>query len=571
MMSSMPSEKAVGLVGRLRVAFGLREDGTEKEDDGGASLRYVIYLRKSTNDEKDKDDGKKKKQERSISDQLIECKALAERLGLRVVTTIHEEKSAKVSDQREKFLAMLQDLRTGKYEGVITWAPDRLARNMKEGGEIIDMLDHGVIHDIKFANNFVFTNDSSGKMLLGITFIMAKQFSDSHSAAVSRGIKLKTLDGKWAGSGKKHGYYKDKLHHLRPDGENHKLVSEAFKMRINGKSLKEIVEFLSDRGFPVKTTHTKRRTVSISVKFVSDLLRDPIYAGAMIFGDHVVNLFEKYDFIPAVSPEDFEEINKLEGVKKGYYKLTDIIKPSGSIKADLMRDMVICGDCNRPMSTGMTPKRNKQNVVIRHYFYFRCDTPGCMHKGKSIRAKVVMSAIYGFLDAHPLKTPEGYKHYVAEMERILAEKQKEAERELRSIRAQRHGMDQRLADLKNLLGKEDDVVLAREHKKDIKIQLQKIQSLEARTQKLGEQKAEAKDVILSSAEFIELFQNIANLIQNIDSMADLDFIVRKFFSNLTIKDGKVAEITQNSPFRELCLDADSAMVTLPGIEPGFAP
>ena len=41
---SIPSEQAVGLVGRLRLAFGLREDGSEKEDDSEASLRYVIYL-----------------------------------------------------------------------------------------------------------------------------------------------------------------------------------------------------------------------------------------------------------------------------------------------------------------------------------------------------------------------------------------------------------------------------------------------------------------------------------------------------------------------------------------------
>ena len=501
---------------------------------------------------------------------MISCKVLADNLGLRVVATIHEEKSAKVSDQREKFLAMLQDLRARKYDGIITWAPDRLARNMKEGGEIIDMLDHGIIHDIKFANNFVFTNDSSGKMLLGITFIMAKQFSDSHSAAVSRGMKLKTLDGKWAGSHKKHGYYKDKLHHLRPDGENHRLVSDAFKMRIDGKSLQEIADYLKEKGFPVKTAHTKRQAIAMDEKFVSNLLRDPIYAGAMIFGDQIVNLFEKYDFIPAVSPEGFERITKRNGVKRDY-KLTDVIKPPGSVKADLMRDMVICGNCNRPMSTGMTPKRNKKHEIIRYYYYFRCDTPGCVRKGKSIRAKVVMSAIYEFLDSHPLKTPEGYKHYVAEMERVLSEKQKDVERELRSTKAQRHGMDQRLADLKNLLGKEDDAILAREHKKDIKIQLGKIKSLDARAQKLGKQKTETKDAILSSSEFIELFQNIANLIRNIESMADLNFIVRKLFSNLTIKDGKVAEITQNSPFRELYLDTDSVLVTLPGIEPGFAP
>ncbi len=44
----------------------------------------------------------------------------------------------------------------------------------KEGGEIIDMLDHGGIPDIKFTNNFVYNNVPSGKMHLGIAIIIAK-------------------------------------------------------------------------------------------------------------------------------------------------------------------------------------------------------------------------------------------------------------------------------------------------------------------------------------------------------------------------------------------------------------
>ena len=64
---------------------------------------------------------------------------------------------------------------------------------------------------------------------------------------------------------------------------------------------------------------------------------------------------------------------------------------------------------------------------------------------------------------------------------------------------------------------------------------------------------------------------IANLIQNIDAITDLDFIMRKIFMNFTVTDQKVTKITQNSPFRELCVDADSAMVTPSGFEPEFAP
>ena len=84
-------------------------------------------------------------------------------------------------------------------------------------------------------------------------------------------------------------------------------------------------------------------------------------------------------------------------------------------------------------------------------------------------------------------------------------------------------------------------------------------------------KVNASDAVLVFEDFHELFQNLASYIQKVDSMKDLDYLMRKIFMNVTVKDGKVTNTTQNSPFRELCLDAESAMVTLPGFEPGFAP
>ncbi|MFH1253613.1 MAG: recombinase family protein, partial [Candidatus Uhrbacteria bacterium] len=256
-------EKAAELVARVQASFMI--DKKDEEDE--KNWRYVIYARKST-DDKSESKKKKKKQEQSIGDQIAECKKLADRLELRCSEIKHEEKSAKNSDNRPIFRAMLDDLRKGKYDGIITWAPDRLARNMKEGGEIIDMLDRGEIKDIKFANNLVFENDSAGKMLLGITFVMAKQYSDQHPQNVIRANNSKTGEGKWAGSHGKHGYWKDKNHRFLPDGENHGLISEAFRLRLEGRQLKDIAAFLIERGFPVATKHTKLRWTPSSRQYV---------------------------------------------------------------------------------------------------------------------------------------------------------------------------------------------------------------------------------------------------------------------------------------------------------------
>jgi DNA invertase Pin-like site-specific DNA recombinase len=106
-------------------------------------LKYVLYARKSTEDES--------RQIRSTGDQIAECRQLASRIGITVAEPpVIEEKSAKSPNNRPLFRQMLKDIRAGKYDGILAWNPDRLARNMLEGGEIIDMIDEGIIKDLKF-------------------------------------------------------------------------------------------------------------------------------------------------------------------------------------------------------------------------------------------------------------------------------------------------------------------------------------------------------------------------------------------------------------------------------------
>lgn len=144
-------------------------------------LKYVLYVRKSTDDPQ--------RQIRSLDDQIAECLELAARLGLTVINKNHplkETKSAKKPNQRPIFNQMLRDLRAGKYDGILSWNPDRLARNMKEDREIIDMIDEEEIKDLKFVTHH-FTKDANGKMLLGMAFVLSKQYSDDLSQKVTRG------------------------------------------------------------------------------------------------------------------------------------------------------------------------------------------------------------------------------------------------------------------------------------------------------------------------------------------------------------------------------------------------
>lgn len=153
-------------------------------------LKFAMYCRKSTTSDE--------RQERSISDQKLDCLDAAKRLGIPQthITVIEEQESAKEPDIRPKFKLMIEDIKRGKYEAVLTWHPDRLARNMADAGKIIDLLDKKIIKNLSFAT-FSFEDTPMGKMLLGISFVLSKQYSDHLSEVVQRGQRRALEEGKY--------------------------------------------------------------------------------------------------------------------------------------------------------------------------------------------------------------------------------------------------------------------------------------------------------------------------------------------------------------------------------------
>ncbi len=550
------------LVARLKNTIGVEKQAEQDLEN----MRYVAYVRKST------DDGVH--QLRSIGDQIKECRDLAIRIGVGRVPIVPEEQSAKISDKRPKFRQMLNDIVDGKYDGIIAWAPDRLARNMKEGGEIIDLLDRGVIKDIKFANNYMFSNDPSGKMLLGIAFVMAKQYSDQHGQNVKRGFDHLTEDGKCGGAAK-HGYYKDQHKFLQPDGENWTLIKRAFEMRLDKKSLKEISEFLEEAGYPLQTKHSKRTSINVNVKFVSDMFRDPFYAGAMVRGDKIIELSKKYKFTPIITSEQFDEMTTLDKISKTF-RLTEAIKERGSVRADLMRKMIICAHCKRFMSASINEKHTTLKSGERreiNYLRYRCDTGGCKRKGKTVRAKIICDAAFEFLKTHPMNINEGYEAYAREMERQAVLQGTDVATRLQSLKQRRVVIINRKS-----IARQDmeeyapDPLMRKEFASEFRNQTQLLKDIDKLIDETEQEKEGKKSANKSLMEFIELFNNLTKVIQNYKHMEDLDYVMKKVFSNFETDGKKVTKITQNSPFRELCEPVKAVNCTnivLTGIEPVF--
>ncbi len=523
--------------------------GKDQERDT-SQYRYVIYARKSTEGEE--------RQARSLGDQVIECTKLANSRGLKLlarpISPIEEKQSAKEPDIRPKFRKMLDDIKQGKYEGIIAWHPDRLARNMKDAGEIIDLLDKQIIKDLQFVS-FTFENDTAGKMLLGMSFVLSKQYSDKLRDDVKRGIRRSIEDGKYL-SKAKHGYYRDRNMMLRPDGNNFTLLKEAWQLRLQGKTQKDIAKYLADKNYKRSEgvgdiTH---KTTKITDKVLSEVFKDTFYTGVLNYGTTgLVDLTEVYDFVPMVTVDEFLRINRFSDIKKAFEVKRRGLKTD--IKADFLRRIVYCGHCNEQMSTGITVKYSKTGKT--NYFNFRCDTPGCkitLPSGRkvnqNVRGKIVLDFVYQFLEENKFTDKRAYNHYLQEMKHVQENERKELEARRKSIQIAVKELEERINLIKESLYKETDSEIKDEYKADLKAKKAQLKQANDELTKIKEAKAKGSKVILTYKEFVELFNELPDILRKTKTMEGKDQIIRKIFSNFILKDKKVASYRLNQPFKD---------------------
>lgn len=499
----------------------------DSRDIDPSTLKYVIYARKSTKGEE--------RQEASIRHQIDECMKrevmAGDPLPLQLVgKPIKEKCSAKEPDIRPKFRQMLDDVKAGKVDGIIAWHPDRLARNMKEAGEIIDLLDKGILKDLRFATSS-FENSPTGKMLLGISFVLSKQYSEHLSESVTRGNKKKTEEGIFFDE-MKHGYLISGGR-LFPDGNNFVLIKEAFEKRLEGWGQLEIAKWLNTTGYTLRKKGKKPQSYKWDKDNVSKLLRDTANTGVLKYGKTFVDLTEFYDFEAVISVDDFLKVNKVKDLADPKLVSAVTVKQRDSTKADMLRSMIICGYCDKPCASGISTKRDKETKKINEArYYYRCETDGCVRKNKSIRAKVVVDYAANFLDEHLFTTEANYDEYVTEAQEYA--------------NVQAHSLDSDIAALTRQIGNKrteyertkqtvrDNPQYARHYNLD-EIEAE-LKAIETDQTKLINTRKRLKKAVLTYSEYLELFEAIGVKLRKAHDMQVVDETVRKFFLNFTIKD-----------------------------------
>ena len=306
-------------------------------------IKYIAYCRKST-DEPDR-------QILSIEAQVAELEEFAAKENLKIVSFVTESKTAK-EPGREKFAQVLKKIEDGKADGILSWHPDRLARNSIDGGKIIYLLDTGKLLDLKFPS-FWFENTPQGKFMLSIAFGQSKYYIDNLSENVKRGNRQKLRRGEWPNQAS-FGYLNINKK-IEVDKKRAKYVQKAFQLfATGGYGYADIRKFFNQNKVFNKSGH------ELHLDKVKRILTDPFYYGVMRFCGE---LYEG-KHLPLISKKLFDkcqEVVKLKSRKvKNNKHLFDFL------------GLVKCGECGGAITAEKHTKYYKRTNRKVEYIYYHC-------------------------------------------------------------------------------------------------------------------------------------------------------------------------------------------------------
>ncbi|MBQ8192488.1 MAG: recombinase family protein [Bacilli bacterium] len=354
----------------------------------------AAYLRLS------KEEFSNEKESNSITNQkLIIDNYLEKNKEYKLVDYYIDDGYSGTNFNRPEFQRMLEDIKHKKIDVIIIKDLSRLGRNYIETGNFIEVIfpAMGVSVLSVDENCEIDSSDYYGDDYLPLKNLFNDTYAKDISKKVRSSLIVKKYNGEFVGKLAPYGYIKDPKdkHKFLIDKNVSHIIKKIFDMILDGKSRREVADFLNDNDILTPSEYLKINTekdITIMKKWnpemVNSILRNENYTGTLFQGkkrklnyriDKKIKL-DKENWIVTenhheaiISKEDFDKVQEILDRKSKVNKDGSIDELSGILK---------CKCCG----SNMIKRTSKGKVYYYCSNYYR--TKKC-ENNKSISKSIV--------------------------------------------------------------------------------------------------------------------------------------------------------------------------------------
>lgn len=281
----------------------------------------VVYARYSSHAQNDA----------SIEQQVAECRAYAESHGLTITEIYADRALSGRSDKRPEFQKMMRHADAGRFQVVLTYKSNRLARNMFDALRYEDRLEKAGVKVVYCKEDF--GNNAAGRLALRMMMSINEFYSENMAEDIRRGMRDNAQQCKINGA-LPLGYRRGEDGRYVIHEAEAEIVREIFRRAASGEALAAIADDLNSRG--LRTSHKQ----PWGRNSFHSILKNERYIGVYKYEDIRV----EGGIPPIVDRSTFEQ------AREKLRRRQEVAGRRRETTEYLLTGKLYCGHCGEPMT-----------------------------------------------------------------------------------------------------------------------------------------------------------------------------------------------------------------------------
>jgi DNA invertase Pin-like site-specific DNA recombinase len=383
--------------------------------------------------------------------------------------------------KRPDFQRMMQDLRTGKINGVIVKDVSRLGRHFVMTSEYVEKIFPTMGIRLICVNDDYDSadeNSDTSSLLMPFKMVMNDSYAKDISKKIRSSISAKMNSGEYLPSASSipYGYIRNSEQNTYDvDKEAAPNVVRIFEMRADGMALNAICKKLNEESVPCPGKLRYMRGITNAEKYKNALwihgtlrkiLMDQVYIGNRVHGklkrerigmDKTKRAENEWTIIenahePIITMELFNKVQDAlqeTNTKRQAYRKQDAPEVDNR---DILRGKVYCGDCGSMMRALKGMGRADEHGMRKSYLYYECgkylDSGRAVCCKHYVRQETIMDTLHNALNQQ-LQVAIDFEILLDEVQMMpkVVRYNSEVTEKLTSIKTKRRNMEQRMEQL----------------------------------------------------------------------------------------------------------------------------